>query len=295
MITTGDKVLMHKSKTFGSILIITGTALGAGMFALPLVSAKAGFLPAVMLLFLIWALMMCTGLLILEVTLAFPAYRNNFGTMAAATLGPIGKIIAWLSMMALLYSLASAYISGGASVLSASINTLFKFNIPIWVSAVVFTVVLGSAVFWSTKAIDILNRGLLSVKGFLLVATLVLLMPHVDVTTIMHGNVKFIWMAAPIFLCAFGFHHIIPSLTNYIGHEPKIMRRIIIWGATIPLVIYLFWLLTTLGTIPASHISSSVGDFVDTLNKFYHNKWITSFVDGFSNIAMTTSFLGVTL
>lgn len=288
---------MHKSKFFGSTLIIAGTALGAGMLALPLVSAKAGFFAAIILLLIIWLLMLCTGLLILEVNLAFPAYRNNFGTMAEATLGIFGKIITWLAMLTLLYSLSAAYIAGGASVLTASLQMLFAITTPHWFNAILFTLVLGSAVFWSTKATDIVNRSLLSIKGLLLVATLVLLMPHVDVHKLYGtaNGMKLIWLAAPIFLCAFGFHHIIPSLTNYVGHKPKSMQWIIIWGTTIPLLIYIFWLLVTLGVMPSTQIHGSVGKFIHVLVGITQNKWVNTFVNGFSNIAMTTSFLGVTL
>lgn len=288
---------MQKNKTFGSILIIAGTALGAGMMALPLVSAGAGFLPATLMLFVIWALMVYTGLLILEVTLAFPKRRNNFSSMATATLGISGKIVSWLAMMALLYSLAAAYISGGASILSESIDSIFNIDIPAWSSAIIFTLVLGGAVYWSTKATDMFNRSLLSIKGFLLIMALILLMPHIDITKLASSpnHAHLIFLAAPIFLCAFGFHHIIPSLTNYLDKHTKSLKLVIIIGATIPLVIYFFWLLTTLGIMESSSLHGSVGTFISKLIHKTQSKWIAWFVNGFSNIAMTTSFLGVTL
>ena len=299
-------MVVSKGQFIGSTLILTGTAVGAGMLALPMVSAAAGFLYAALLLIGIWALMTYTALLVLEVNLAFESYRNNFSTMAAATLGPVGKAIAWITCLSLLYALTAAYISGDASLLSVGFSHAFNIHVPLWMSAVLFTVVLGSVVFWSTKAVDRLNRGLISLKGVLLVITLVLLMPHIQMNVLMRqaGAAKYLWACAPIFLCSFGSHTVIPSISNYIGPKPKTLKWIIICGATLPLIIYILWLLTTLGIMPLvgtngfqalAKEQGSVGEFIHRINLLTSNHWIRIGINGFSNIAMTTSFLGVTL
>ncbi|MDF2691484.1 MAG: tyrosine-specific transport protein, partial [Gammaproteobacteria bacterium] len=118
------------------------------------------------------------------------------------------------------------------------------------------------------------------------------------------GKAKYLWAAAPIFLTSFGFHTVIPSLSSYLNKDAKVLKNIIVIGAVVPLLIYSLWLICALGIIPLmgdnsfSQIAAqgnSVGDFVGTLNKLVNNPWITIGVNGFSNIAMTTSFLGVTL
>ena len=128
----------NKSKFFGSTLIIAGTALGAGMLALPLFGAASGFTLSAIVLVAIWTLMVCTALLILEVNLAFKTYENNFCSMSGATLGPIAKIITWLLSLGLLYSLAAAYIAGDASLISVATKSVFSFAVPEWICAVLF-------------------------------------------------------------------------------------------------------------------------------------------------------------
>lgn len=294
------------SKFLGSTLILTGTAFGAGMLALPMISAAASLIPALILLIAIWAVMLFTGLLTLEINLAFPAYRNNFSTMSYATLGVAGQVIAWIACLALLYSLTAAYIAGGTSLLSVTISSLLKTKFSEWVYAVLFVLILGGAVFWSARAVDIFNRAFISIKGFLLLAALILLMPHINLHTFTRapGSVKYVWACAPIFLCAFGFHPTIPSLTNYIGANPKILKRVIFFGALIPLLVYIAWLIVVLGIIPLTGKYSfmmlaekhgSVGEFMHFLILIAQNKWLTASINGFSNVAMTTSFLGVTL
>ena len=60
----GQEVL--KNKTIGSMLIVAGTTIGAGMLALPIASAGLGFTTALSLIFLTWVLMTYTALLMLE-------------------------------------------------------------------------------------------------------------------------------------------------------------------------------------------------------------------------------------
>ena len=110
--------VMNISKLIGSLFLIMGTLIGGGILALPLVSSGASFLAAGSLLTLMWALMFFTGLLFIEVTLAFPFSKINFSSMAFQTIGKTGKILTALSYLILLYSLVGAYISAGGSLLN---------------------------------------------------------------------------------------------------------------------------------------------------------------------------------
>jgi aromatic amino acid transport protein len=298
---------MNRSiQIIGSALILIGTAIGAGMLALPLISAQAGFIPALILLIGIWLLMTLTALLVLEVNLAFPINKNNFNTMAMATLGPVGQFVAWLTCLLLLYALTSAYIAGNASLLAQASQTFFNHSLSSDSDAILFTLVFGGIVFISTRSVDIVNRSLISIKGITLILILIVLLPHVNTAQLIHqeGSVKYLWAAAPIFLTSFGFHTVIPSLSSYLNKDAKALKKIIVIGAAVPLLIYTLWLICALGIIPLVGSNSfteiaaqgnSVGNFVGTLDKIVNNHWVSIGVDGFSNIAMTTSFLGVTL
>ena len=114
-------------KLFGSILLVVGTSIGAGMLALPIATAQLGFLGSVVLLILCWFVMTMGALLLLEVNLWLPP-NNNLITMAKATIGPYGQILAWIMYLLLLYSLICAYIAGGSDLLiisSCAVISLF--------------------------------------------------------------------------------------------------------------------------------------------------------------------------
>ena len=56
-----------KNRTLGSVFIVAGTTIGAGMLAMPLAAAGVGFSVTLILLIGLWALMCYTALLLLEV------------------------------------------------------------------------------------------------------------------------------------------------------------------------------------------------------------------------------------
>jgi hypothetical protein len=91
---------------FGAIALITGSTVGAGMLALPSVTAPAGFGPTATALTAMWALLTVESLLIAEVNLRVSEGLTAEGgsgsgaddgrivtmrQMAEATLGPSGK------------------------------------------------------------------------------------------------------------------------------------------------------------------------------------------------------------
>lgn len=100
-----------KNRTLGSIFIVAGTTIGAGMLAMPLAAAGVGFSVTLVLLVSLWALMCYTALLLLEVYQHVPA-DTGLGTLAKRYLGRYGQWVTGFSMMFLMYALTAAYISG---------------------------------------------------------------------------------------------------------------------------------------------------------------------------------------
>lgn len=298
---------MPQKHPIGSTFILIGTSLGAGMLALPLISAKAGFLSAALLMVIVWALMTLSALLVLEVCLALKPYHNNFGSMAKSTLGKNGQIVAWIFTLLLLYTLTSAYIDGSTSLIGSILNYLFHFRLPRFIEAFSFTLFFALFVTTSTHAVDLLNRGLMSLKGITLIGTLVLLAPQIQFTHLIASSSthsSLLIDTSIIFLTSFGFHNVIPSIVNYQGTNTKLLRNIILMATTTTLAVYLLWLSCTLGIIPLvgqnsfqtilSH-KGNVDGLIDTLNALTRSPWVHAGINSFANIAMTTSFLGVTL
>ena len=78
-----------KSKILSGSLLVTGTAIGAGMLALPVATCLGGFVPAIFIYLACWLFMAATGLLFLEICLWMPE-DANIVSMSTHLLGPAG-------------------------------------------------------------------------------------------------------------------------------------------------------------------------------------------------------------
>lgn len=296
---------MSKSRQIGSTLIIAGTTVGAGMLALPIISAGEGFPLAAILLVVLWAFALYGALLLLEVNLTFPP-GSSFSTLSRQTLGKQSQVITNLCMVLLFYCLSAAYISGGSGFITTGLHGYFQVKLPPWAGALIFACLLGGLVSWKTSAVDVANRFLLSIKMLAFFSVTFLLLPHVNYTQLaLHpDNANAVLMAIPIFFTAFGFHGSIPSIVKYVGHKPAELRRIFIIGSATPLVLYLLWEIVTLGILPlyGKHSFASIAqqhgsiqDFIQALSTRVNKNYINFGINFFTDIAMTTSFLGVNL
>ncbi len=291
-------------KLMGSILLIAGNAIGAGMLALPIATSQLGFPGALLLLFAGWFVMTVGALILLEVNLWLPA-NSNIISMAKATLGPFGQIIAWLSYFLLLYSLLCAYIAGGSDLFH---NLLFMRGIRVAPSytALLFTLLFGLIVYCGIRAVDYANRVLMFCKLGAYFLLVVLLLPVISAAKLASGSLLHITSSAAltVTMTSFGFAAIVPSLRVYFGGDTAKLKKAIIIGSLLPLICYILWDLVIMGVIPLHgdhgllrmlHSKTSTSDLVNTLSATTTEKAVTVFIKLFTSICVLTSFLGVAL
>ncbi|MDU4093744.1 MAG: tyrosine transporter TyrP [Pantoea sp.] len=291
-----------KNRTFGSIFLVAGTTIGAGMLAMPL--AAAGIGPGVTLLLLIglWALMCYTALLLVEVYQHAPA-DTGLGTLTRRYLGRSGQWLTGLSMLFLLYALTAAYISGAGELLAASLSQWFSTEISAESGVLLFTLVAGSIVCVGTHLVDMFNRLLFSAKIILLVVMLGLMMPHIHQTNLLTLPLEkgLVLAAIPVIFTSFGFHGSVPSIISYLNGDLRKLRWVFITGSAIPLVAYIFWQLATLGAIDQAAFNALLANhaglngLLQAIRQVVASPHVELAVHLFADLALATSFLGVSL
>jgi len=291
-------------KLLGSVLLVVGTSIGAGMLGLPIATAQLGFATSLLLLFVCWAIMTVGALLLLEVNLWLPQ-NNNIITMAGKTIGPVGQIIGWISYLMLLYALLCAYIAGGSDLL----NNLLASNGIVMarsVSSIVFTIIFGSIVYLGIRSVDYVNRGLMIVKFGALFLLILLLASSISLPNYSSGVISQITSstAITVTVTSFGFATIVPSLRIYLGRDVVKLRKAILIGSIIPLICYILWDAVIMGVIPMTgehslisiaQSKNSASDLVNTLTTLASSHSTVFFVKLFTSICVLTSFLGVSL
>ncbi len=292
---------MH-SKFLGGILLIVGTSIGGGMLALPVANAATGFWASSLFLLLCWLLMTLGALYILEVNLYLPPGKNMV-SMAAATLGPPGILLAWLSYLFLLYTLLSAYISGGADVLGGLLKSV-SIDAPPWKLTTLFTLLFGLIVYGGIRQVDLLNRGLMFLKLAVYFTLTVLIAPYVQLNHLQGGQAHYITGSVMILVTSFGFAIIVPNLRDYFNDDLKTLKKVVLIGSLIPLFCYLAWDAVIIGTVSREgdqglmslmHNEHTTSSLANMLSLTVNNQMISSFFNFFTSICMLTAFLGVAL
>ncbi|CAM2923422.1 aromatic amino acid transport family protein [Shewanella loihica] len=293
-------------KMLGSIAIVAGTAIGGGMLALPLATASLGTIPALLLLVAIWGVSIYTSLLMLEINLR-AGVGLNVHAITGKTLGKVGQLIQGGSFLSLLFALTMVYLMGGSSLLESRFEPLgIKVNHE--AAVLIFTLVFGGFIAIGVSWIDKVSRVLFSAMVALFVIVVLFLLPEVSPSYILResatelvskGELGNLWLAAiPVVFTSFGFHVCIATIVRYLDGDAMSLRKVLMIGSTIPLVCYILWLMVTLGTVGGATVygfEGSLPKLVSALQGIAHSDILRQCIDLFANLALITSFLGVTM
>ncbi len=272
------------------------------MLALPISTAEVGFFNSIFFLILCWLIMTAGALLILEVNLHLPA-GSNMVSMAKATLGLPGQVIAWFTYLFLLYTLLAAYISGGSDVLSNLLHQA-NFNLPNRLAAFLFTALFSFVVYGGIRTVDYVNRSLMFGKLGIYLLLIIIISPYVDFSTLSGGSMKAITGSLMILITSFGFASIVPSLREYFQDDTHKLRSIILFGSLIPLLCYILWNAVIMGVVHREGSNGLIAlmtnehttsGLIEALDSTIQNRLIISFFNFFTSICMLTAFLGVSM
>lgn len=284
-------------RTLGAILLIAGCCIGAGMLGLPLMVASAGFIPSSVAFFAAWAFMAATGLLLLEANLWF-SDRIHLMTLAERTLGRGAKVFVAFNFAFLFYSLLVAYLAGGGQLIAEFLTHFFGVEISPFAGSSALVVIFGVVLYLGTRSADMINRVLMAGLGLAYGGLVLLGIPHVEVAHLAKSSWKYAFPALPAMIISFGYHNLIPSLTDYLRNNRAALRKAVMWGSMIPLLFYLIWDGVVIGMLAESDLRSAIeeGTMVTSLlRKAVGYSLVVDLIHLFALFALVTSFLAVSL
>lgn len=288
--------MRFKGSITGASFITAGTAVGAGMLGIPLIAGGLGFVLASALLIGCWGVMMIAAFLLLHVNMAYKE-KSNLGTMAKESIGKVGTVLTFVSYLLVLYSFIAAYMTGGASLLGHALSHYFHIETSSVDNVLIFTCALGVFVYFGTRSVDYVNRVLLTIKLIAFLIMVALLMPHIRLESLtpVPTSPNSLLIAVPVMVSAYSFQMVIPSLRDYLHSNVDKIKRAIWIGGTIPLIVYLLWVAVIFGLLPELTANDDLPKMVSLLEgkvKLPFLKWI---INCFTDIAVTTSFLGIAM
>ena len=280
----------------GGILLVAGSCIGAGMLALPIVTGLAGFFPSLVALFVSWAFMTFTALLLVEICGWFYG-QINLLTMAKESLGEGGKTIGWITYLFLFYALLVAYISASGGIFSAILESLFGVHVPPWGASLFFTLLFGAIVYLGTRPVDLWNRALMVGLIITYLGMIFLGIGRIDPKLFLHFAPQYTLLSLPVLAVSFGFQNMIPSLAAYMKGDLRRVRLTILGGSLLALLVYLLWTCLVLGTVPLEGSHGILESYqkgeeaTSALHASLGNSKIAAFARGFAFFAIVTSFL----
>jgi len=282
-------------KVFHSSLLIGGTAIGAGMLAMPVETGQAGFFPSLFFLFITWGITLITGLMFVKIILHYKD-NVNFFSLSERVLGKIAKVCICIVYIALFLSLIFAYVKSGGLFLFEELHMSSSFY-----GAFCFLLLFCPFIFLGTRILDKVNTffTLTLISAFCIMLFLGIQRIHPSYLT--HTN----WGKGPfvlsMLLTSFGFHSVLPSIVTYLDRDPYKSKCSVIIGSSIIAIVYIAWQLLALGMIPLSgKISLSSAYFADQtaispMTFYLRNPMLIYCARTLYFTTLSTSFLGVSL
>lgn len=279
---------------FGAAALVAGTTIGAGILALPVTTATAGFIPSTIGLVGAYAVMTISGLLLAELTLnrlANTGKPEGTGILSLldASLGKPWSSVGTVAYFFLHYAIMVAYVSQGGDNITAALGTVGGG---------------GQFLFCGTiaMAIGLLGERLLERINNLLVVGVFASFAGilgVGAQTADFGMLveparqhpEEILNCMPVILLAFVYQNVVPVIVKDLEGDRSKIKQAIITGTAMPLLMFLAWNAVILGNTGAnSGVDDIVRDPLATLQG--SNGILAPLVSSFSSLALVTSMIG---
>ncbi|MCK5123373.1 MAG: hypothetical protein KAQ87_04490 [Candidatus Pacebacteria bacterium] len=272
-----------------AVSILIGTAVGAGVFGLPYVVAKSGFVPALILLIILGAMMILIGLMYGEVTLR----TSNKGRLAGYCgkyLGKNGKRAATLITLFALYANTLAYIIIGGIFLNALFSSYFGGSEFIY--GLIMFAFISAGIYVKLKFVNIME--------FLMVVFLLAIIfgiclkgiPFIDSNNLMSYNLSQFFLPFGVILFSLSALSAIPELEHIMKKKQEKIKSAIIIGGIATIIIYALFMAIVVGVSG----SATTPETFSGLSQFMGNGIITlGLIFGVFAVATSYLMIGINL
>lgn len=295
---------MHKK--IGTVFLVAGTCIGSGMIALPMVLAKLGLIPSLLIMVATWFVMYFTSLINLELNLQ-AGKGIPLGELGRIFSGKTAQVIGITSLKLLSYALLAVFIYGGTSIIHELTTTKMGHETSFKAIATLFALGATIVIILPIKLIDWINRILF--YGLLGVVTIVLIGLAISTKW---SNLPWFsdqythvstWIAViPVVFTSFGFQVIFHTLTNYCQKKAPLLKHAFFWGSLIPALVYILWTSSILSVIHLENPTfyrqmttgnAEVGELIGVLSGIAKSDHLQLIIWAISLLAIATSVIGV--
>ena len=238
-----DRGFFSRHKFWIAITTLVGTIVGAGILGIPYVVAKAGFLVGFILILVMGIAFIFLNLFAGEVVLRTKEQHQLTG-YAGKYLGIWGKRIMTFTMLFSIYGALTAYLIGEGETLHA----IFNIGEPLWYGLLFFVVAI--VIVWrGTKEMGKVEFMLMILLFLVVIFISIFSYKTIDFTHFTFFDFGKFFLPYGIILFAMMGSPAIPEMQEVLGKDKHLMKKAIIVGTCIPIVLYIVFTFVILGIV----------------------------------------------
>ncbi len=279
---------MAKKHLLGAVSTMVGYIIGAGILGIPYVFAKAGFLTGFLTLIILGITAMLINLYTGEIALRTKGSHQLTG-YADIYLGKYAKYLMLVAMVFMVYGALTAYILKGGEFISVLLAPIL--NLSPMICSILFFAAGTSLVFIGIKAIEKSEMLFFIFFMVIILAILFIAYPFIKTGNLASFDIKNIFIPYGIVLFAYMGIAAVPEIREELKHNNiKLMKKAIIIGSLIPIVIYALFAFAVVGVTGTATTDGAIIGLGNVVGPFLLTIGVV-----FGIITVFTSFLVVSL
>ncbi len=275
--------MKKRAEFLNAIALLLGTTIGAGIFGIPYVFAKAGFLIGLINLLLLGLIILIVNLSVGEIALRTKK-RHMIAGYAKKYLGKFGEYAITFSVLIGIFGAMIAYIIGEGEALSAI------FGGDSLMLSLIFFVIVSAIIWFDLNAVAESDKIISIIMLFIILFISVLAFGHIDFENLKPFDFSKFLLPYGVVLFAMVGASAIPEMEGELIKQKAKLKKAIIIGTLIPLAVYLLFSFVVVGV---SGIKTTEVATIGLGNAL--GKYMVLLGNVFAVLAMATSFISVGL
>jgi len=276
---------MKRGPLFGAISLLIGTVFGAGILGMPYVISKSGFLTGALLLLILSVAIVLLYLYVGEIVLRTKGNHQLTG-YSGIYLGKPGKILMVISTLFVSTGAMTAYIIG----VGESLSVLFNHAFSTFVFSTIFFIIFSALIYFGLKAVEESEMLLNTVVILIILSICIFAISKVNISNLASFNLFKIFYPYGVILFALSGAVAIPEMREELSTKTRLLKKAILIGSIIPVVLYFLFTLIVIGVTGANTTEIAtigLGNLLGTKMLIFGNL--------FAILTMATSFLTIGL
>lgn len=238
--------MKEKKKFFGAVSILTGTAIGAGIFGLPYAFSKVGFVISIGYMLVLGVVVLLTTLAYSEITL-HTSGAHQFTGYAEVYLGKRGKKLAIIMMALGIYGALIAYLIEAPKLLQTLFSGSNDENV-LWYRLIYFALISG-ALYFGLGLIVRIEKIILPSLILVVLLIFIFSVKYISPANLLTVDWNNFFLPYGVILFALSCSSAVVDMKEVLGDKAKYLKFAIGSGLAVTFIVYLIFTFSIVGVM----------------------------------------------